>query len=294
MFDRKLNLTKLTLHFETLPLALDGMTILQIGDLHTQGYTWKEKCVKEIVSHGADMILCSGDFCFQRSIINPFCFQPSTESHLHSTGLTWHGYMFEVDVDMSLDVVAKIFEGHYTPMGIHCVQGNHDPDLFMERLPDLGITALSNSAYQVKHTSGLSFNLSGVKGLFRDSVDLVKTFENIDEDLFSICLCHYPELGDVIAASGVDLTLSGHTHGGQICLPSGKPIKHHSRSGMRFVKGLTEISRSQYIYTTRGLGYSMLSVRLFCDPEVVHITLKQGSSEQNTITEDTYYKSHLV
>jgi hypothetical protein len=53
MFDKKLHLTKLTLHFETLPVTLDGMTILQIGDLHTKGYSWKERCVKEIICQGA-------------------------------------------------------------------------------------------------------------------------------------------------------------------------------------------------------------------------------------------------
>ena len=76
-------------------------------------------------------ILCSGNFCFQRAIMNPFCFLPSTESHLHSTGLSWHGYLFEPDIDMSLDVIPKIFDGCAIPMGIHCVQGNHDPDAFI-------------------------------------------------------------------------------------------------------------------------------------------------------------------
>jgi predicted MPP superfamily phosphohydrolase len=73
-------------------------------------------------------------------------------------------------------------------------------------------------------------------------------------------MCHYPEFGDPLAAAGIDLTLAGHTHGVQICLPGGNPMQHHSRSGTRFVKGLTEIAPSKYIYNTRGLGYSMLSV----------------------------------
>jgi predicted MPP superfamily phosphohydrolase len=123
-------------------------------------------------------------------------------------------------------------------MGIHCVQRNHDPDAFMEQLPDLGINTIGNGALQVKHPTQLTFNLAGVNGLFRDAIVLVKMIEHVDPDLFTIGMCHYPELGDPLAAAGIDLTLAGHTHGGQICLPGGKSMQHHSRSGTRFVKSL--------------------------------------------------------
>jgi predicted MPP superfamily phosphohydrolase len=66
--------------------------------------------------------------------------------------------------------------------------------------------------------------------------DIEKAASQIPREAFSILLSHTPEIYDRAASSGFDLMLSGHTHGGQLCLPGGIPIKLEAIVPSRLLK----------------------------------------------------------
>ena len=90
---------------------------------------------------------------------------------------------------------------------------------------------------------------------------------------FSILLSHTPETYREAAAAGFDLMLSGHTHGGQLCLPGGIPIKLEARLPRSMGAGAWRYAEMAG-YTSVGAGTSLLPVRLNCPPEITLHTLR--------------------
>lgn len=92
-----------------------------------------------------------------------------------------------------------------------------------------------------------------------------------------ILLSHTP-LGADYAPPGTLITLAGHTHGGQVCLPGGKSIIRPDADTPRWrASGLHRIGE-QWEYVSRGLGTSILPIRLFCRPELLWVTLRPGNT----------------
>lgn len=84
---------------------------------------------------------------------------------------------------------------------------------------------------------------------------------------FTILLSHSPDVVDEAAARGISVVLAGHTHGGQICLPFLGAILTGSRFGRRF-SGTEYWVGNTLLLINRGLGTTLLPVRLFCPPEI--------------------------
>lgn len=96
-----------------------------------------------------------------------------------------------------------------------------------------------------------------------------------------ILLSHTPR-GTDVAPPGTLITLAGHTHGGQVCFPGGKSIIKPDDYTPRWrAAGLHRIGK-QWEYVTRGLGTSILPIRLFCRPELLWVTLRPGNTEPVT------------
>ena len=91
---------------------------------------------------------------------------------------------------------------------------------------------------------------------------------------FRIAAVHSPEAADVAAAAGVRLYLCGHTHGGQICLPGGRPLLTRLGRCRGFARGLWQCGE-MVGFTSTGAGYSGIPIRFNCPPEVARITLKR-------------------
>jgi uncharacterized protein len=169
------------------------------------------------------------------------------------------------------------------PLGTWAILGNHDwwHDLtgVREAFTDVRIPLLENKAVHVG-PAGQKFWVAGLgdqiayrlgPGRFRGVDDLPGTLAQIDTDDPVLLLAHEPDIFPRVPAR-VALTLSGHTHGGQIRVPFIWRAFVPSKYGARFAYGHI-IENDRHIIVSGGLGTSLIPARLGVPPEILHITL---------------------
>jgi predicted MPP superfamily phosphohydrolase len=141
------------------------------------------------------------------------------------------------------------------------VLGNHDSIYMAQALEALGIRMLFNECEMIVR-DGQQIFLAGVDDPhFYRADDIEKAASRIPQDAFSILLSHTPEVYDRAACAGFDVMFSGHTHGGQLCLPGGIPIKLEARLPRAMGAGAWRHA-DMAGYTSVGIGTSLLPVRL--------------------------------
>jgi hypothetical protein len=169
------------------------------------------------------------------------------------------------------------------PLGTWAVLGNHDwwHDLYGVRdaLAGVKIPVLENNVVSLGEP-GRRFWLAGLgdqlayplgHGHFRGVDDLPGTLAQVTNDDPVLLLAHEPDIFPRVPAR-VALTLSGHTHGGQIRLPLIWPMFVPSKYRARYAYGHV-IERDRHLIVSGGLGTSIIPARLGVPPEIVHITL---------------------
>lgn len=177
------------------------------------------------------------------------------------------------------------------PQGVHAICGNHDwwqdPVAQRDRLPEtvahqalrgVGINVLSNSATRLG-TAEAPFWIAGLEdqwayllgpGRMIGRDDLAATLAQVTDDAPLILLAHEPDIFPKVP-DRVALTLSGHTHGGQVNLFGWTPMVP-SRYGSRYAYGHKR-ENGRDLIISRGLGCSIVPVRLMAPPEIVVIDL---------------------
>jgi uncharacterized protein len=150
---------------------------------------------------------------------------------------------------------------------IYGVLGNHDTIRMIPGLEDIGIRMLLNECEMIER-GNQRIHLAGIDDAhFYRADNIEKAASGIPSDEFSILLSHTPEIYRQAAHADFDLLLSGHTHGGQICLPGRVPVTldsvlpRHMGSGSWRYHGMTG-------YTSVGAGSSIVPVRFNCPPEI--------------------------
>lgn len=266
----KAKVTRVALSLPQLPADLDGIRIFQFGDLHTWGFRKQETHLYQLLRREKyDLLLISGDLCYPHSI--PL-WNPNRARHWDGKVKMYHRTCAGPEITRALEVCQTLFRDIKPSLGIFATQGNHDPAYFMQGLSKLGVQVLSNTNRKLKTKTNEEFNLCGIRCRNRKFADVPEMLLSLEPNRFTIALCHYPEYAEILSAAGVDLILCGHTHGGQVCLPNRHPLATHSQTGKKYFTGLERIGQTA-VYTTRGVGSSLLPFRIFCPPEVVHITL---------------------
>jgi hypothetical protein len=106
--------------------------------------------------------------------------------------------------------------------------------------------------------------------------DLAQALETVPANAFRLLLAHTPEMFDEAARSGIHLYLTGHTHGGQICVPRIGPLLLYAECPRTYTRGHWRHNGMQG-YTSAGVGCSMLPVRYSCPPEIAVIELVKSS-----------------
>jgi len=166
--------------------------------------------------------------------------------------------------------------------GVFACLGNHDiftrsEEALAHRFTSAGFKMLRNRN-EIIDIGGAKLNVIGVDYLFA-SRSTASTLERVLSEMSlegtTILLQHAPQLFPQAASYGIDLTLSGHTHGGQIALTIGDMIIAPARFSTMFLAGLFKIGNS-HLYVNRGLGTTGPPIRINAPPEITLITLKAG------------------
>jgi uncharacterized protein len=167
----------------------------------------------------------------------------------------------------------KNLESRY---GAYFVTGNHEyfaPGGFaewIEELGQLGVRPLRNERVEIRH-QGAVLDLAGVNDLNGvsqgDGPDFAKALGNRDTSRSTVLLAHQPVQVDQAARHGVDLQLSGHTHGGQMT-----PFNLVVGLQQPVVSGLATVDGVQ-VYVTRGAGFWGPPVRVGAPPEITMLQL---------------------
>ena len=237
-----------------LPDAFDGYRIAIISDLHYPRWTRREfihKCLALANDFDPDLIALLGDICDRSQS------QPSVVPNL--TGL---------------------FDGVRAKDGIVGVLGNHDHRFDVERLvrefaKNTPVRLIENTCLRLERAGEL-LAVGGVGDLWHGTVAPERAFKGVPPYVPRVLLSHNPDLAERMPAGiRVDVQLSGHTHGGQVCLPSGCALHVPSRYGNKFRAGLVQGKRNR-VYISRGVASSH-HVRFCCPPEVSGITLRKSN-----------------
>ena len=164
------------------------------------------------------------------------------------------------------------------PEGAFFVTGNHeyfveDTTSWLNELERLGVHPLRNENTAIRR-GGAAFDLVGVNDIsgerHDDPPDFDRALAGVDSARPTILLAHQPVMVSEAAARGVDLQLSGHTHGGQMW-----PFHYAVRMVQPSLAGLSSVDDTQ-LYVTRGAGFWGPPVRIGAPPDVTVVTLESG------------------
>jgi uncharacterized protein len=247
----RVHLRQNELFFEGLPASFDGFTILHLSDLHVELSEGALKHVSEqAVRLDYDVCVLTGDF---RAGYGSF--------------------------QSTLEKIAKLRNSLRDPV---CgILGNHDTIRMVPGLEAMGIQMLLNESKAFSRGNQAIY-LAGIDDAHCYRVhDIAKVASQIPSDGFSILLSHTPEIFHEAAVAGFDLMLSGHTHGGQICLPGGIPITLDAVLPRHMGAGPWQFGKMQG-YTSVGAGSCILPVRFNCPPEITLHVLR-CSPRANTV-----------
>lgn len=229
-----------------LPAPFDGLRILHLSDLHLGGYLGFGQHVANAIS-GLDFDVCvlTGDFRF---------FETGRYAHIAA------------ELEALVPALACRF-------GVYGILGNHD---FIEMVPMLekaGIHMLLNEAVALT-ADGASLWLVGLDDAhLYGTHDFEKGLRDVPPGEPRILLIHSPEMIPGASAHGFGLYLTGHTHGGQMCLPGGWSLLLNARCPRRYTAGPWQFN-DMVGYTSVGVGSSGVFARYFCPPEIVIHNLK--------------------
>ncbi len=150
---------------------------------------------------------------------------------------------------------------------IYGVLGNHDTIRMLPGLEEMGVRMLLNERVIIERGNA-RIHLAGLDDAhFYRADNIEKAASDIPIQDFSILLSHTPEIYQQAAHAEFDVLLSGHTHGGQICLPGGIPITLDSVLPRYMGSGAWRYHEMQG-YTSVGAGTSVVTARLNCPPEI--------------------------
>ena len=161
------------------------------------------------------------------------------------------------------------------PAGVFACPGNHDlwsgVAKVSRALKEHGITYLSNTGHGLSRRNETLW-IAGLDSAWGGHPRIKLALKGRPVNAATVVLIHEPDYADALATSLEPLLqLSGHTHGGQVCMPGGRPLRLPTW-GRRYPKGLFRVGDVR-LYVNRGIGCTNVPLRFGCPPEVTEITL---------------------
>lgn len=239
-----------------IPDEFNGFKIVHISDLHNKLFGKNQEYIlKKINSASPNIILITGDLIDRR----------------------------RYDLETSLIFI----EGAMEIAPVYYVSGNHEAwsgqyDNIRVQLIKRGVVVLDDTKVElVKGNKKI-----GILGLtdpafltssYSDEKDTSNLEEHLklmrDDDIFQILLSHRPDLIELYSRENIDMIFSGHAHGGQIRIPGiGGIVAPDQGFFPKYTSGFHSIKKST-MYVSRGLGNSLVPIRIFNRPELIVVTL---------------------
>jgi len=257
---RWVKITNVTIESHDIPISFDGKRIVFVSDIHHGAALSRErvtKLVQRINNLHPDIIILGGDYSSRE--------------------------------DKYIIPVFDELRNLKSKYGIFGVMGNHDyfvnGDLTINMMKRNGINLCDNKSYWVKINRD-SIKIGGVDDPSGAVQVLDSTIYDVHPKDFCILIAHQPNYVKTINTDLVDLTLSGHTHGGQVTffglwapiLPSDNGLwasLTFSREGQKYCYGLYQRNATMQSYITSGIGTRFPHFRFFRRPEIAVLELKR-------------------
>ncbi len=260
-------LKNVELNFKNLPIAFDGLKIIQISDIHLGNYNKEyhrlHEVTKLINQQQPDLIVMTGD------MVNNF----SSET----------------------DGWEVVFSNMKARLGKYSILGNHDYGDYsswnskfaknknfkgiLNAYKRFGFQLLRNENIKIEEGRA-AINLLGVenwgKPPFPQYGDLQKTMEGTSASDFNILLSHDPDhWEEEVWGKNIALTLAGHTHGMQFGVKWKEKVWSPAKWKYKHWDGLYKYNK-QYLYVNKGLGFIGIPIRVGMPPEITVFTLLKG------------------
>ena len=233
-----------------LPPAFDGYRILHITDPHfdaAEGLS--DLIVRAVAGVEVDLCVLTGDFRAAE-----------------------HGSFTQIGI---LEPLAAIRRGVRAADGFLATLGNHDAADMVGPLQQLGFRVLVNRTHHVRR-GAQTIAVTGIDDVHRYYTPAARAALSAhDPQTVGIVLAHSPEMAGEAAAAGYSLYLCGHCHGGQLCLPGGRPLITHLSRHRDLYAGPWRYG-GMWGYTSPGAGLADPPVRFNCQGEVTEFRLRPG------------------
>lgn len=244
-------ITEYTYSTEKITKEMDGYRIVQISDLHNKRFGKKQsRLLRAISKENPDIIVVTGDLV--------------DSNHTN------------------VDIAMEFMEGASKIAPVYYVTGNHenwlndeDKQKLMGGLLERGIVILNNEITKIS-CGEESFLLAG---LADENLSDATLHDLVNEagDEFVLLMAHEPQYLDRYSNEKVDLVLAGHAHGGQIRIPFvGGLVAPDQGFLPQYTSGRHEMSDTT-MFISRGLGNSIIPVRVFNRPEIVCVEFRKNS-----------------
>lgn len=233
---------------EGLPKAFDGLRIAHLSDLHIGTLTpkrWGDRWVRAANALEPDIAVVTGD-------------------------LVTSGTDFHADVAELLGAL-RAPEGIFVAMGNHDYFGNGEPLISLLRAR--GVEVLRNERRPLLRGAE-RLDIAAIDDIWTRRADLAKALDGAIAGVVTVLLAHDPSAFPAAAERGVELVLSGHTHGGQLALPFFARRVSLAALAHRHRLGLYRMGSSQ-LYVSPGLGTTGPPIRLGVAPAVTLLTLRR-------------------
>lgn len=247
------HITETEIFLDRLPVVYDDLRVVHLTDIHHSLYTPLEdveRAVQIANQLQPDLVALTGDYV----TLSPSYIWPAARA------------------------LGKL----RARLGVFAVLGNHDFQAgageITRALRAQRIRVLRNAHFAVRRRSHILW-IVGVDDLWWEADNFPRALHGLPDHDAKILLCHNPIGIRAAADHGVDLMLSGHTHGGQVKLPVLGTVFGHSKLGERFVEGWNRLNGTQ-IYISRGIGKVLVPVRLGCPPEIACLRLRRPKETQ--------------
>ena len=257
-----IRITNIELEMSKLPKSFDGFKIVHLSDLHSKRFGNDQKpLVSKIKKAKPDLIVFTGDLVDSKHYVE--------ENSL-----------------MLINEILKIAP-------VYFVTGNHEKwsgnfDILEQRLKKQGVKILRNDSVKIKRADE-EIQIIGIDDpAFNNDMpyaddrsiatrNLETVIAKDSQPSFNILLSHRPELFSTYADLDIDLTFSGHAHGGQVRLPFiGGVIAPNQGFFPKYDSG-KYAQKNSIMIVSSGLGNSIIPQRIFNRPQIIIVTLKKAS-----------------